>query len=49
MFNALFSKPFAITTSKNKLFNSIDNLLFILKLQATTPPKALTGSDAKAA
>ena len=48
IFIASPSKPFAITTSKNILFNSIAIFLFILKLQDTIPPKALIGSHASA-
>ena len=46
---ALLSKPFAITTSKNNLFNSTAKLLVILKLQETIPPKALIWSEDSAA
>ena len=45
---ALVSKPFAIITSKNVLFNSTAKLLLILKLQETIPPNALTGSHSNA-
>ena len=45
---ALLSNPFAIITSKNKLFNSKAKFLVILKLQETIPPKALTGSQERA-
>ena len=38
----------AIITSKNSLFNSTARFFFILKLQETIPPKALTGSHANA-
>ena len=41
---AFLSNPFAKITSKNVLFISVAILLFILKLQATTPPNALIGS-----
>ena len=43
-----FSKPLASTTSKKFLLISTAILLLILKLHATTPPKALRGSQAKA-
>ena len=45
---ASFSKPFATITSKKILLSSIASVLLILKLQETIPPKALTGSHAKA-
>ena len=44
IFNAFFSNPLASITSKKVLLISAAIFLFILKLQATTPPKALTGS-----
>ena len=47
-FKATLSIPFPIITSKNCLLSSIANFLFILKLQQTIPPKALTGSHSKA-
>ena len=45
---AFLSKPLAIITSRNILFNSKANKLFTLKLHETIPPKALVGSHAKA-
>ena len=45
---ALLSNPFAIITSKYNLFNSIAKFWVILKLQETTPPKALIGSHERA-
>jgi len=37
-----------MTTSKKILLSSNARILFILKLQETIPPKALTGSEARA-
>ena len=37
-----------MTTSKKILLSSKARTLFILKLHETTPPKALTGSEARA-
>ena len=45
----LLSKPLATTTSRNILFNSKAKGLVILKLHETIPPKALIGSQARAA
>ena len=44
IFNAFVSNFLAIITSKKVLCISLANFSLILKLQATTPPKALTGS-----
>ena len=46
--SALLSNPFPIIISNYNLSNSSANFLLILKLQETTPPKALTGSQDKA-
>ena len=37
-----------MTTSKKILLSSNARVLFILKLHETIPPKALTGSEARA-
>ena len=48
IFNALFSKLLATITSKKILFNLIANFLVTRELIATTPPKALIGSQLNA-
>ena len=47
--SAFFSNPLATITSRKILLSSRANFLSILKLQDTIPPKALVGSQAKAA
>ena len=47
--SAFFSNPLATITSRKILLSSRANFLLILKLQDTIPPKALVGSQAKAA
>ena len=46
IFSALISKPFAIITSKKIFFSSSARVFETRELIATTPPKALTGSQA---